>query len=163
LSKRLDAGKQREDMEAVYEQTTESMARWAKASSFERLRGVELRAAPGDDLTIDSMYDTGWSWADLHVTEPSGERVAWDHEKSASGATLTGGLTFGYGPQIYAIANAKRGQYKVALDYYSEDDTNVGKETLVHVIVQRGGRRRDHFFVLSEEQENILLTSIEID
>jgi len=162
-SKRLTAGKKRDWMEAVYEQTDEAMVRWEKASFFERQRGLDLRAGDGADLTIDSMYDTGWSWADLHVTEPSGERVAWNHDTSKAGATLTGGYTFGYGPQIYALPRAPRGTYRVALDYYGADETSVGLETLVHVIVLRRGERRDYFLVLAEEQENLNLTAVDID
>jgi hypothetical protein len=162
-SKRLGAVQQDDDMEEVYDQTNAEMERWAKASFFERQRGVELRAAAGDDLTIDSMYDTGWAYADLHVTEPSGERVAWDQDTSQSGAKLTGGLTFGYGPQIYTLAKAPRGQYRIALDYWSTDETNVSLETLVHVIVHRRGQRRDYFFVLAEEKENLVLATIDVE
>ena len=162
-SKRLSAVKKRDWMEAVYEQTSEALARWEKASFFERQRGLDLRAGAGAGLTIDSMYDTGWSWADLHVTEPSGDHVAWNQDSSKAGAKLTGGYTFGYGPQIYALPRPPRGAYQVTLDYYGADDTSVGLETLVHVIVQKGRDRHDFFIVLAEEEEKLPVTTIEIE
>jgi hypothetical protein len=161
-SRRLAAGKKRDWMEAVYEQTAESLERWDEASFFERRRGVELRFAEKDDLTIELMFDTGWSWVDLHVVEPGGERVSWDHDTSEAGATFTGGYTFGYGPEIYALPKAPPGTYRLAIDYYAEDETRVSLETLVHVIVHHRGRRTEHFLVLGEEKENFELTTIEM-
>jgi len=162
-SRRLAAGKKRDWMNAVYEQTNESLARWEKASFFDRQRGVELRTDEKDDLTIELMFDTGWSWVDLHVTEPSGERVSWDHEMSAtSGAKFTGGYTFGYGPEIYTVRKAPRGTYRLAIDYYADDETRVSLETLVHVIVHHRGRRTEHFFVLQKQEENFEFTTLEM-
>lgn len=161
-SRRLSAGKKRDWMTAVYEQTNEALARWEKTSFFERQRGVELRTEAKDDLTIELMFDTGWSWVDLHVTEPSGERVTWNHEESAAGAKFTGGMTFGFGPEIYTLPRAPRGTYRLAIDYYADDETRVSLETLVHVIVHHRGRRTEHFFVLGEEKENFEFTTLEM-
>jgi len=160
-AKRLAAVKQREWMDAVYEQTTEALARWQKASFTDRVRGVDVRADANDELTIDLMYDTGWAYVDLHVLEPTGQKVSWSDPESKGGGKLTGGYTFGYGPQIYTIGDAPPGTFHVSMDYYSQDRTNVSLESLVHVIVQRGGERRDLFYVMSEAKENQLLTTIE--
>lgn len=167
-SKRLAAGKRRDWMEAVYEQTSEALGRWEKASLLDRQRGVELRSAAGDDLTIELMFDTGWSWVDLHVTEASGERVSWDQPQSRTGATFTGGYTFGFGPEIYTLPKAPRGEYRLAIDYYAADQTNVSLETLVHVIIRARGRRgvveqSERFVVLSEQKENLLLTTVTME
>lgn len=161
-SKRLNAVKQTPRMDAVYEQTAEALARWEKASFLERQTGVELRAAEQDDLTIELMFDAGWCYVDFHVTEPGGERVSWDHTKSASGATFTGGFTLGFGPEIYTLPRAPRGTYAIALDYYSDDETTIAIETLVHVIVNRRGERSEYFFVLSEVKENFEFARIEM-
>jgi vault protein inter-alpha-trypsin-like protein len=160
LAKRLKAGKQRDGAEAVFEQTNEALSRWDKASFLDRQRGIELRADSADDLTIELMWDNGWCYVDEHIHEPGGEVVKWDHDTSANGATFTGGYTFGYGPEIYTLRRAPRGEYKIMLDYYSVDETNVSRETLVHVIVHQRGERREHFFVLSEAKENLLLTTV---
>jgi len=161
-SRRLAAGKKRDWMDAVYTQTNDALARWDKASFFDRQRGADLRFDEKNDLSIELMFDTGYSWVDLHVTEPSGERVSWDHETSEAGATFTGGYTFGYGPEIYTLPKAPRGTYRLAIDYYSDDETHVSTEALVHVIVNRRGRRTEHFFVLQKEEENFEFTRIEM-
>ena len=160
-SKRLHAIRQNDRMSEVYEQTAGALARWEKASFFERQTGVDLRAAEKDDLTIELMFDTGWCYVDFHVTEPGGERVSWDHTESRSGATFTGGYTFGFGPEIYTLPHAPRGKYRIALDYYSDDETTIAAETLVHVIVHRRGQRTEHFFVLSEVKENFEFATID--
>lgn len=162
LTKRLKAGKQRDWMNEAYQQIAEVIGRWDKASFLEHQRGVELRASADDDLTIELMFDNGWCYVDQHVHEPGGEVVTWNHTTSKNGATFTGGYTFGYGPEIYTLPRAPRGQYQVMLDYWSVDDTEVSLETLVHVIVQARGKRSEYVYVLSEEKENLLLTTVEM-
>lgn len=148
-------------MQEIYEQTEPALARWERSGTFEQRRGIDLRAGD-DDLTVDLMYDTGWLWMDLHVTEPSGNRVAYDCTESPAGGRHTGGEIFGFGPQIYTIRNAPRGTYRVDLDYYSTDETNVTQETLAHVVVMHKGERRELFLVLSEAEERRTLTSVEV-
>jgi len=160
-SKRLKAVKQNARMKEVYEQTADALARWEKASFFQRQTGVELRAEEKNDLTIELMFDTGWCYVDFHVIEPGGERVSWDQTTSASGATFTGGYTLGYGPEIYTLPRAPRGRYRISLDYYSDDETTIAAETLVHVIINRRGVRSDHFFVMGEVRENFEIATID--
>lgn len=150
--------------DAVHEQTLEEIKRWDRASMGERRDGIDIAADENDDLTIELMFDTGWSWVDLHVIEPGGEDVSWDHEESEAGATFTGGYTFGYGPEIYRIAHAPRGEYKLQVHYFADDRTTIGTEALVHVIVRQKGRRgvqrRDHFLVVKSANERQLLTTV---
>ena len=149
---------------AVHEQTAEALARWDRLSSGERRDGIDIRVDEGDDLTIELMFDTGYSWVDLHVVEPGGEDVSWDHQESIAGATFTGGYTFGFGPEIYRIAKAPRGEYKLEVEYFSDDTTTIGAEALVHVVIYQRGRRgverRDHFVVLKTAKERQLLTTV---
>jgi Flp pilus assembly protein TadD len=153
--------------DGVYEQTDEAMARWEKAGTAKQ-RGIDLRVDEGDDLTIELMFDTGWSWVDVHVMEPSGEDVSWDNTLSKAGATFTGGYTFGYGPEIYRIAKAPRGDYRLELHYYADDETNVGKETLAHIVVYARGRsggveRTEHFMVLKSQEERQVITTVRME
>lgn len=152
---------------AVHEQTAGALARWDRASSGERRNGMDIRVDEGDELTIELMFDTGWSWVDLHVVEPGGEDVSWDHDTSAAGATFTGGYTFGFGPEIYRIAKAPRGNYRLEVHYYSDDETTIGTEALVHVVIyqrgRRGQQRSDHFVVLKSAEERQLLTTVRVE
>lgn len=160
-SKRMKAASERNRMDAVYKQTNGALERWEKASFVERQSGMDIRGAD-DDLAVELMYDTGWSYVDLHVTEPSGEQVAWNDDTSAAGATLTGGYTFGFGPQIYRLRRAPRGTYRLAMNYYSDDETTIASETLVHVIIHRHGKRSDHLFVMSEAKERFEFAKVDM-
>ncbi|HEX7832458.1 MAG TPA: hypothetical protein VF787_22560, partial [Thermoanaerobaculia bacterium] len=162
--RRLRARKDAETVnDDVHARTEEALERWEGASYFDRKRGVDLRVARETDLAIELMFDTGYSYVDLHVTEPSGERVAWDHERSAAGATHTGGYVFGYGPQIYSIATAPRGDYVINADYYSDDETNVSLESLAHIIVTKRGRRSDYFVIMRFDDENKKVATVTMD
>lgn len=155
------------DTEEVYEQTDAAMARWDKAPAGAQRGGIDLRVDEDDDLTIELMFDTGWSWVDVHVLEPGGEDVSWDNTNSKAGATFTGGYTFGFGPEIYRIAHAPRGDYRLELHYFSDDETNVGKETLAHIIVytrgRRGVERKEHFMVLKGQEERQVITTVRLE
>jgi hypothetical protein len=163
-ARRLRARKNAEtEDDDVHGRTEEAIVRWESASYFERKRGVELRVPPETDLAVELMFDTGWSYVDLHVTEPSGEKVKWDHTASASGATHTGGYVFGYGPQIYTLKRAPRGTYVIDADYYSDDESNVSLESLAHVIVYKRGKRTDFFVVMrfDDERKNVTAVTME--
>ncbi|HYR29235.1 MAG TPA: hypothetical protein VEU30_12270, partial [Thermoanaerobaculia bacterium] len=160
-SKRMLAVQRDDDnFEDVYVQAADVMRRFETGGNR---RGADLRADPSDDLTIELMYDTGYSWCDLHVIEPSGEDVSWDQTTSKAGATYTGGYTFGFGPQVYTLKKAPRGTYRLTIDYFGPDETSVSLETLVHVIVYHRGQRRDHFMVMSYEDEDRELPAVVID
>jgi len=147
----------------VRTRTEEALARWQSASFLDRVRGIDLRVPRDTDLEVELMYDTSWSYVDLHVLEPSGEDVAWNNTKSKSGATHTGGYVFGYGPQIYTLPHAPRGGYQINADYYSDDESNVSLESLAHVIVHKRGKRTDHFVVLRFDDETKRVTTVTID
>jgi hypothetical protein len=142
------------DIAEIYEEIKENLAR------FERQRGGDLRADPRDDLTIELMWDAGWSWVDIHIAEPGGETVKWDHMKSAAGGMFIGGYIYGYGPEIYTIRNAPRGDYRLDIDYYMADNTDVSLQTLAHVIVYVRGQRHEHFVVLQTNAEHRTLETI---
>jgi hypothetical protein len=145
------------DIAEIYEEIKENLAR------FERQRGGDLRVDPRDDLTIELMWDAGWSWVDIHIIEPGGETVKWDHMESAAGGTFIGGYIYGYGPEIYTIRNAPRGDYRLDIDYYMADNTNVSKQTLAHVIVYVRGQRHEHFVVLQTDEEHRTLETIKMN
>jgi Vault protein inter-alpha-trypsin domain/Carboxypeptidase regulatory-like domain len=169
-SKRLQAtrGVPNADVDEIYGQIDESATRWTRASAFDRQRGVDVRIDAADDLTVELMWDTGYSYVDIHITEPGGEIVKWDHTESKAGGTFTGGNIFGFGPEIYRIANAPRGEYRVNMHYYAANDTNVSLETLAHVVIYQRGRRgaierTEHFVVLSIGNEERVLTAARLE
>lgn len=128
---------------------------------------LDLEVHDNADLQIDVMWECDYCDIDLHVVEPGGEEVMYNHRKSKHGGELSADITGGFGPEIYAIARAPRGPYKVVLEYYGDDQTEISAETLVHVIVITRGRfgvhRRDHTLLLSHKKERMDVATVELE
>ncbi|HEY6136452.1 MAG TPA: carboxypeptidase regulatory-like domain-containing protein, partial [Thermoanaerobaculia bacterium] len=145
-------------------------ARFDAVARSGRLRlppdALNVDAHADADLQVDVMWECDYCDVDLHVTEPGGEEVMYSHRKSAHGGELSDDITGGFGPEIYAIARAPRGAYKIAVEYYGEDRTEVSAATLVHVIVTTRGRfgteRRDHTLLLSAAKERNEVTTVNV-
>jgi hypothetical protein len=82
-----------------------------------------------DDLTdATGVIQIGLSWnstadIDLHVIDPFGEEIYYNHPSSASGGYLDRDDTDGFGPEnIYWTENIPDGQYKVFLVYFGPSD-----------------------------------------
>ncbi|HKS25335.1 MAG TPA: carboxypeptidase regulatory-like domain-containing protein, partial [Thermoanaerobaculia bacterium] len=123
---------------------------------------LDVDAHADADLQVDVMWECDYCDVDLHVTEPGGEEVMYSHRKSTHGGVLSDDITGGFGPEIYAIARAPRGAYKIAVEYYGEDRTEVSAATLVHVIVTTRGRRQDHTLLLSSAKERNEVTTVNL-
>ncbi len=78
-----------------------------------------------DDLSDkNGVIHIGLSWdttsdIDLHVTDPRGETIWYNHESSNSGGYLDRDDINGFGPEnIYWMDGGPDGTYKVQVDYY---------------------------------------------
>jgi hypothetical protein len=146
-------------------------ARFNAVSKADHLRlppdVLDLEVHDDADLQVDVMWECDYCDVDLHVVEPGGEEVMYSHRKSKHGGELSDDITGGFGPEIYAIARAPRGPYKVVLEYFGEDQTEVSAETLVHVIVITRGRfgvhRRDRTLLLSHKKERMDVATVELE
>ena len=128
---------------------------------------LDVNAHDTADLQVDVMWECDYCDVDLHVIEPGGEEVMYSHRKSKHDGELSDDITGGFGPEIYAIARAPRGAYKVVLEYFGNDATEVSAETLVHVIVTTRGRfsvhRRDYTLLLSRGKERTEVTTANVE
>ncbi|HUR81994.1 MAG TPA: VIT domain-containing protein [Thermoanaerobaculia bacterium] len=136
--------------------------RWRSGGNSAR----DLRFEDDADVEIDLMWDTNFSDVDLYVTEPSGEQVWYSHTKSKQGGELHEDITTGYGPEIYTLRNPAPGDYRIAIDYYGVDDTDVNFDTLAHLIVYQrtrsGVERQEYILVLSAEKEHRAVATIHV-
>jgi len=151
-------------------------ARFAAARRDPRMREVDelidhelprARAATGDaridpasGLQVELMFDTNYSYVDIHIVEAAGEEVTWDHDRSANGGLMTGWLTEGFGPEVYVNRGGIAGDYRIDLQYYSSDGSGVSRETLSHVIVYNGGQRHDYLAVLQIDNERRTIATV---
>jgi hypothetical protein len=150
--------------EAVAEQVSPLLTRWRTLAPN---TSHDLRFTGDDALQVDLMWDTDFTDVDLHVTEPNGETVMYSHRKSARGGVLHDDITDGYGPEIYTIREPVPGAYRIAVDYYATDETEVGFETLAHAVVHRRTRsgidRREFILLLTQGKEHRVLATIPVD
>ncbi len=121
----------------------------------------DRRLDPAAPLQIELMFDSNYAFVDLHVIEPGGEEVTWDHDHGASGSAMIGWTAEGFGPEIY-FSGSRPGTYKIDLQYYSGDTTEPGFETLAHVVVYNRGERRDFFTALARPNERKTLATIDV-
>lgn len=149
--------------EEIAEQTSALLARWRALAPA---TPHDLRFDSNAALQVDLMWDTNFTDVDLHVTEPQGETVMYSHRKSRQGGMLHDDVIDGYGPEIYTIREPAAGEYRIAVDYYAEDLTEVGFETLAHAVIHQRTRsgvdRRESILLLTQGKEHRVLATIPV-
>jgi Ca-activated chloride channel family protein len=122
--------------------------------------GHDLRLDPKADVQVELMFDTNYSYVDLHIIEPDGEEVTWNRAESKHGGLMSGQWTMGYGPEIYTIHHAPRGPYQIDVQYYSDDWTAASAAALVHVLVYVRGERHDYLVALAKPNERRTVATV---
>jgi Vault protein inter-alpha-trypsin domain len=149
--------------EEIVKEVTPLLDRWR---ALPRNASHDLRLHDGAALQVDVMWDTNYSDVDLYVTEPGGEKVMYQHRKSAQDGLLHADITTGYGPEIYTVPRPAAGAYEIAVDYYATDDTEVAFETLVHAVVHQRTRsgvdRREYILLLTKGKEHRIVATVEV-
>jgi Ca-activated chloride channel family protein len=112
------------------------------------------------DLRIGLTWDTDLTDMDLWVTEPSGERCDYDHDETTIGGAMSQDFTQGYGPEVYNIRRAMRGNYRVQANFYGSDaETLTGPTTVQAIVVtnygRSGERRRAMTLRLTEAEDEV--------
>jgi len=100
-------------------------------------------AGPQLDVFVWLGWDTDHTDVDLHVKEPTGEEVYYSHSSSeTTGAHVSRDFTDGYGPEVYTLPRAPKGQYAIDAKYYAshQDSTGTGSTSAVVWSVKKLGR-----------------------
>lgn len=93
------------------------------------------------DVRIGLTWDADQTDIDLHVIEPSGERVYYSHNRSTIGGLVSRDFTNGYGPEEYLLRKAMHGTYKVQAKYYGSRAADLlGPVTIQLEIITNFGR-----------------------
>ncbi|MDR2949444.1 MAG: DUF2135 domain-containing protein [Prevotella sp.] len=83
------------------------------------------------DIRIVLNWDTDNSDMDLWVTDPYGEKCAYDNTLTHIGGAISRDFTGGYGPEEFLIKQAVNGMYKIQANYYgSTEQTLIGPTTI---------------------------------
>lgn len=93
------------------------------------------------DVRIVLTWDADLTDVDLWVTEPSGEKCVYDHNRTTIGGLLSHDFTQGYGPEEYCLHSMMSGAYKVQAHYYGSTQTSlVGPVTIQATVITHFGR-----------------------
>ena len=112
------------------------------------------------DLRIVLTWDTDLTDVDLWVTEPSGEKCFYQHNRTTIGGLLSTDFTQGYGPEEYCLRKVMPGTYTIQAQFYgSRQQALVGPTTVHATFITHFGRpdeKRQHLtFRLTDAKEVI--------
>ncbi len=109
------------------------------------------------DVRIVLTWDTDMADMDLWVTEPSGEKAMYNHNRTTIGGLVSRDFTQGYGPEEYMVRKAMKGVYRIEANYYgSSTPTLTGAVTLQAEVFTDFGRpneKRQAITVRLEQQK----------
>ena len=95
-----------------------------------------------EDVRIIMSWDADATDIDLWITEPSGEKVDYSHNRSLIGGRMSRDFTSGYGPEEYSVRKAMKGKYKIQANYYGNHaSTLMGPVTITIDIYTNYGRK----------------------
>ena len=70
------------------------------------------------DLRVVMTWDADNTDIDLWVTEPSGEKCFYNHNRTTIGGLLSRDFTDGYGPEEYCLRRLMAGKYAIQANFY---------------------------------------------
>ena len=121
-------------------------------------------------LDVDVRIVMTWSAdntdIDLWVTEPSGEKAYYEHNRTTIGGLVSCDFTQGYGPEEYLVRRAAHGMYKIDANYFGSQATRLlGPVTVQVDVLTNYGRpneqRKSLTLRLKEAQETVRIGEIE--
>jgi tetratricopeptide (TPR) repeat protein len=124
-----------------------------------------LRQLLDVDVRITLTWDTDETDMDLWVTEPTGEKCDYSHNRTAIGGMISKDFTEGYGPEEYFVRRARPGAYAIQANFYgSQAQSLVGPTTAQATVITNFGRpneeRRTLTLRLSSEEKVVDIGSI---
>lgn len=139
----------------------------AKAAGVEKIpldpRLVKLLDV---DVRIVMTWHADNTDIDLWVTEPSGERAYYGHNRTTIGGLVSCDFTQGYGPEEYMVRRAPPGMYRIDANYYGSRATRLlGPVTVQADVFTNYGRpneqRKSLTLRLKEAQATVRIGEIE--
>ena len=97
------------------------------------------------DITITLSWNTTDD-LDLHLIEPSGEEIYYKHKRSISGGELDIDMNAGENfysraiENIYYTSLPSRGRYKIKVNYYKRNESNMGQKVPYQVYIKIGDK-----------------------
>ncbi len=120
------------------------------------------------DLRVVLTWDADNSDMDLWVTDPNGEKCYYSNQHTYQGGRMSDDFTGGYGPEEYSLRVAKKGRYKVEVDYYGDRQQSVAGPTSLQLrfTTKFGTAVAQDKLVslrLKDEKENVLVGEFDVE
>jgi hypothetical protein len=109
-----------------------------------RLATLRESVAPARaDLVAIIEWNTDRTDVDLHVIDPNGEECFYSHKETKIGGKITDDVTSGFGPEMFVLERAIKGDYDVRVKYFSSDAVRVSARTRVLATLYENWGRPD--------------------
>jgi Ca-activated chloride channel homolog len=118
------------------------------------------------DVRIVMTWHADNTDIDLWVTEPSGEKAFYGHNRTTIGGLVSCDFTGGYGPEEYLVHKAAPGKYKIEANYYGSRAARLLGPVIVQVDVftnygRKNEQRKSLTLRLKDAQETVPIGEIE--
>jgi hypothetical protein len=89
------------------------------------------------DIVVTIAWNTDGTDVDLHIKEPGlkGQECYYSHPNTRIGGSLTRDVTQGYGPEMYVLPDAPKGDYKIWAHYFARDRIKASARTKVYATI----------------------------
>jgi Ca-activated chloride channel family protein len=120
------------------------------------------------DVRVVLAWDADATDVDLHVIDPNGDEVYYGRNLSYQGGTITRDATGGYGPEEFALRNAKPGKYRVEANFFGHRQQVLASSTGLMLWLSSGfgttaqQDQRTTLRVKSEGGQRILVGEFEV-
>ena len=103
----------------------------------------QFKVPEKSDLVISMMWNTDQTDVDLHVVEPSGEECYYQNRKTRSGGNITTDKTDGFGPEMYVLPSAAKGNYQISAKYFRANQNRTKVSNKVYLTIYRNYGTKD--------------------
>jgi len=88
---------------------------------------------PSVDVRVVIDWNHNDTDIDLWVFEPNGEKCFFSNRRTKIGGLMSNDMTEGFGPEQYVLKKAKKGVYKIDVNYYSSSQQKISGPTFLKV------------------------------
>jgi len=136
------------------------------ASLAEKIAALKIKGGTVNDIKVYLTWDTDNSDVDLHVTNPDGETVNYQHREGKFGGALFDDVTTGYGPESFTAKQAASGKYEVKVNYYRAGSSNFSEARGELVVILNEGSDDENKHVipyrLFEKGQTVTVARIDV-
>lgn len=110
------------------------ISRFGKNLNLSAIEAEFIKEIPMD-LRVVIDWNHNDTDIDLWVTDPNQEKCYYKHKKTKIGGRISNDMTDGFGPESFILKKAIGGEYKIAIDYYSDSKQKISGPTFLKVTI----------------------------